>query len=319
MRFIFLAVWSFFVFSAVGQSYVTDTFSFTDAARNRNIPVKSYRPFKCEGSFPVIIFSHGLGGSREAAPYLGEYLAQNGYICFFIQHEGSDESVWKNAKSFQVISKLKASIKEPRNFTNRVADIPFVIKQLVVLQESDSVFAGHLNLSKIGMAGHSYGARSTMIAAGERIGGRITTGKVPEIRAGLVLSPNLPNEVKGNLTDYYSDIDIPLFHMTGTLDDDPLQRTEGFSPLVRQQPYKNITTSTQYLLVLNEANHQTFGGGQRRNKFQNDHSIAHLNAIKAGALAFFDAYLKLDENQLNWLRNQYKGTLNSGDIFEFKQ
>src|ERR1700712_4732620 len=55
-----------------------------DAARNRDVPVKIYYPKtdagKESGRSPVIIFSHGLGGSREGYSYLGEHWASCGYI-----------------------------------------------------------------------------------------------------------------------------------------------------------------------------------------------------------------------------------------------
>ena len=36
-----------------------------DKSRDRVVPVKLYFPKTGSGPFPVIVFSHGLGGSRE--------------------------------------------------------------------------------------------------------------------------------------------------------------------------------------------------------------------------------------------------------------
>src|SRR6266487_2307473 len=41
-----------------------------DAARNRDVPAKIYFPAASAGPFAVIIFSHGLGGTREGYEYL---------------------------------------------------------------------------------------------------------------------------------------------------------------------------------------------------------------------------------------------------------
>ena len=41
-----------------------------DVARNRDVPAKIYFPTEGAGPFPVIIFSHGLGGTREGYEYL---------------------------------------------------------------------------------------------------------------------------------------------------------------------------------------------------------------------------------------------------------
>ena len=48
---------------------------------------------------PVILFSHGLGGNREGSKFLGEHWAARGYVAVFLQHPGSDDSVWKGKPS----------------------------------------------------------------------------------------------------------------------------------------------------------------------------------------------------------------------------
>jgi predicted dienelactone hydrolase len=50
-----------------------------DSDRNREVPVKIYLNSSTEPQ-PVVLFSHGLGGSRNASPYLGNHWAENGYI-----------------------------------------------------------------------------------------------------------------------------------------------------------------------------------------------------------------------------------------------
>ena len=54
----------------------TQTAEFTDGART--VSVKIYSSNTSEA--PVILFSHGLGGTREASPYLGEHWASHGYV-----------------------------------------------------------------------------------------------------------------------------------------------------------------------------------------------------------------------------------------------
>ena len=39
----------------------------------------------------VVLFSHGLGGSREGSAYLGEHWAARGYVVVLLQHPGSDD------------------------------------------------------------------------------------------------------------------------------------------------------------------------------------------------------------------------------------
>src|ERR1700722_1072373 len=74
----------------------TVRYDWHDSKRDRDIPVKIYFPKTGEGPFPVIIFSHGLGGSREGYAYLGNHWASHGYISVHVQHLGSDSAVWQD-------------------------------------------------------------------------------------------------------------------------------------------------------------------------------------------------------------------------------
>ena len=48
-----------------------------DAARDRNIPLLVYLPTNTAPA-PVVLFSHGLGGSRNGSAFLGEHWAARG-------------------------------------------------------------------------------------------------------------------------------------------------------------------------------------------------------------------------------------------------
>ena len=51
-----------------------------DDARDRDVPAKAYYPEGDIPPCPLIIFSHGLGGTREGYEYLGRHWASHGYI-----------------------------------------------------------------------------------------------------------------------------------------------------------------------------------------------------------------------------------------------
>lgn len=292
--------------------------TFYDENRKRQIPYKVYFPDELSDSYPIIIFSHGLGGSVEAAEYLGEHLSQNSYICFHIQHKGSDESVWKGATTIkEVMKRLKESIKDYENAVNRFNDIPFVVNEIFKLNRNSELFKGHLDTLNVGMIGHSYGARSVLIAAGERIGKKGFSFKEPRIKVGVPLSPNIPDNPPDDLNTLYNDINIPLFHITGTEDGDPLGRKIDFSPKERTLPYQNIKTSAQFLLVLYKAVHMTFSAGKRLSN-DDPYYDEHIESIKKGVTAFLNYYLKKNETNGEWLKNEYKNSLHPKDTFEWK-
>ena len=65
-----------------------------DSARNRAVPVRlrwpAAQPPAPSGGWPVIIYSHGLGGSRAGGEVWGRAWADAGFVVVHVQHAGSD-------------------------------------------------------------------------------------------------------------------------------------------------------------------------------------------------------------------------------------
>ena len=59
-----------------------------DARRDRRVPVRLYLPASTAAA-PVVLFSHGLGGSREGNAFMGRHWAARGYVAVFLQHPGA--------------------------------------------------------------------------------------------------------------------------------------------------------------------------------------------------------------------------------------
>lgn len=154
-----------------------------DSARSRTVPVKIYRVKSAEAK-PVIVFSHGLGGSRENGVYLAEHWARNGYVAVFVQHPGSDESVWKEAARGERMTAMKQAA-SGRSLLDRLSDIPFVLDQLERWNgESGHALHGALDLEHIGMTGHSFGAVTTQAMMGQKY----PSGKASPTRASMPFS-----------------------------------------------------------------------------------------------------------------------------------
>jgi hypothetical protein len=78
--------------------FTTQVFQWKDAARDRSVPAKLYlpaRPSLGAGSVPLVVFSHGIGGSMDGYSYLGRYFAAHGYASLHVQHVGSDRQIWR--------------------------------------------------------------------------------------------------------------------------------------------------------------------------------------------------------------------------------
>lgn len=277
-----------------------------DASRNRDVPVKIYFPKSANaaapGKFPVIIFSHGLGGSREGYAYLGEHWASCGYVVVHPQHHGSDKNVMRG---FRPLKALRDAAANPANAVDRPLDISFVIDRLTAL-DSDVSFPlhGELDLAHLGVAGHSFGAFTTMAVAGAHfpVLGDEHTYLDPRVKAAIAMSTPTTQDND----EAFDDVKIPVFHMTGTKDESPDRRRERESdPVVgntsaeqRLRPFRHTRHAPAYLLVFEGGDHMVFSGRLTESRPSDGEFQAR---ILSGSTAFWDAWLKDDKDARHWL------------------
>jgi predicted dienelactone hydrolase len=267
----------------------------SDADRNRRIPLKLYAPTGGD-KVPVILFSHGLGGSREGGRAWGEHWASHGYLSIHVQHAGSDEGALRDAMKGQGREGLKAAM-SPRAFADRVHDIRFLID--LVQREPTRIHrdAVRADARRIGMSGHSYGARTTLALAGERVPFASGEFVEPRIAAAIAFSPMAPPP-PGSWPKRFGDIRLPLLSVTGTQDRDVLL---GESPEVRREPYRHMPPGDKYLLVLQSADHMLFNGQEGFRGGLSRRDVAMYDHVKAFTLAFWEAHLKGDAAAKQWL------------------
>lgn len=266
-----------------------------DMQRSREIPLRVYLPTEKEPA-PVVLFSHGLGGSREGNPYLGEHWSARGYVVVCLQHAGSDEAVWKDIPPAQRLAALKQAA-NLQNTILRFKDVSAVIDQLERWnQSSDSSLMGRLNLKSIGMSGHSFGAVTTQGVSGQRTprGEAAFTDK--RIKAALVMSPSSPRN-GGDPKQLFGGVTIPWLLMTGTNDTAIVGNADVASRLA---VYPALPPGGKYELVLEGAEHEAFGDrdlpGTKSKRNPNHHRV-----ILALSTAFWDAYLREDAGPRAWL------------------
>lgn len=276
-------------------------FEWTDRARDRVVPVRVYYPKTSDAPCPVIIFSHGLGGTRDGYGYLGRYWASHGYAVFHLQHRGSDAEIWQNAPPAEVTNALRRAAMQPGNAALRVMDVKFAIDQLAPFNQASGPLQGKLDLDRIGVAGHSFGAMTSLAIAGQTYvnarGVRIASPD-PRVRAVIAMSAPVPKDTNVWNTAY-SSIRIPCFHMTGTQDISPVGETIIAH---RRVPFDYTANAESYLLDFQDGDHMVFAG-MRRNAARagRDGRIQHLIAISS--TAFWDAYLKAVPSAKSWLVN----------------
>lgn len=135
----------------------------------KNVPAQ-------DGGFPLIIFSHGLGGMRTQNTALIEELSSHGYIVVAMDHpfdanttvfptlkgedsprvvdyrsaipDGTADSVWLEIRN--------------RQLDTRIADVRFTLNQL---QSTVTPFHNKIDFSKVGIVGHSFGGATAVLTA----------------------------------------------------------------------------------------------------------------------------------------------------------
>lgn len=288
-----------------------ETFA-SDIARARNIPLLIYLPESARPR-PIILFSHGLGGSLLAAVYLGEHWAARGYNAVFMQHPGSDEDILKGVPSSQVMSTLNAAA-SLANAEARIRDVSAVIDQLEVwnVDPSNELF-GRFNMALIGMSGHSFGARTTQGVSGENVQFAFRDTRERRISVAMPLSGSSPNIE--NSIELYRDVDIPWLLMTGTNDVAQVGSTtlEG-----RLAVFPALPPGAKYELVLFGGEHHAFTD-RPISSSQAPRNPLHHEIIMATSTAFFDAWLSGFADARVWLEGGgARNILQPGDRWQFK-
>ncbi len=288
------------------------TLDHTDAVRARQIPMRIYLPQQITPA-PIIIFSHGLGGSRNGNAFMGEHWSARGYVAVFIQHPGSDEAVWKDKS----LAKRMAAMQQAASTENlllRIADVKSTLDALERWQiEVGHQLNGRLDLTRIGMSGHSFGAVTTQAVSGQRY----AKNNLPDQRidAAIAFSPSSPGKGADN-ANAFGAVAMPWLLMTGTLDNSlvgnqtPASRREVFPALPAE--------GKAYELVLYNAEHSAFneralpGDTQPRNP-------NHHRAILAISTAFWDAWLGKDAGARAWLDGDGpRSMLEAADVWQRK-
>jgi predicted dienelactone hydrolase len=188
-----------------------------DPARNRPVPVRLYLPAAEGRALPLVLFSHGLGGSRRGYSYLGSHFARSGVASLHVQHVGSDRGIW-GGSPWELTARLQGAAQDAEAIA-RVADLRFALDRLLA-PEAGGTMRVAIDHSRIAAAGHSYGANTALLASGARVerNGRAVDLRDPRISAAILLSAP-PFYGESALAGILRPVTLPTLHVTATGDD----------------------------------------------------------------------------------------------------
>jgi predicted dienelactone hydrolase len=161
--------------------------------------------------YPLIVFSHGLGGCGTQSLFFTEALARAGYIVVAPDHKDAKCKVDEPRSLGGLFQRAEEPLREPEKWSDttyrdRKDDIEVVLNEI----GRDPQVGRRINQSAIGGAGHSLGGYT--IAA---MAGAWPSWKEGRIRAALLMSPYVdPFLAKGTLRS----MKVPVMYQGGTRD-----------------------------------------------------------------------------------------------------
>jgi predicted dienelactone hydrolase len=200
------------------------------------------------------------------------------------------------------------------NFMLRARDVPAVIDQLETWNKTEShALADRLDLKRLGMSGHSFGAITTQAVSGQTVALRGRSLTDARIKAAVVMSPSGPRRFDAKRA--FGGVTIPWLLMTGTKDVAPIG---DISLESRLSVFPALPSGGKYELVLDSAEHSVFSDrelpGETLKRNPNHH-----RAILALSTAFWDAFLRDDADAKKWLDGDAaRSVLESGDKWQKK-
>lgn len=285
-----------------------------DDARGKTLPLRVRAPIGAPGEHPLVIFSHGAGGSRDAFADLSAAWAAQGYIVVHCTHDDSIQLRRDKGEKLDRLLSDPKSLKSDVKPKERMADVSLIIDQIATIQKSldgNSKTAGaKIDVSRIAIAGHSAGALTTQMAIGVKVrGGRAgAAALIPtnvgddRLKCAIVISgQGLTNRMMTK--ESWNELDKPMLVITGSKD---VARISDETPESRRHPYEYAKPGDKYLLFMEGATHSSYQGKVKLRALEGDNpddGVLKMVTRSTGSttLAFLDAYLKKSDAAKEYL------------------
>ena len=247
------------------DAFETLDLDWADAVRARAVPVRLYHPNLVNAAggggggggasgaprAPLVVFSHGIGGSRRGYSYLGQHFARHGVASLHVQHVGSDRQIW-TGNVFNIMGRLQGAATDAEAIA-RAQDFRFALDTLLT-----SDLAVRVDAERIVAAGHSYGANTTLLAAGAQVEreGRTLVLKDDRVRAAIVISAP-PFYGHSEPRKILSGVTVPSLHVTAT--EDVINIPGYFSGAAdRVAVFEATASARKWLAVFEGGSHSMF-------------------------------------------------------------
>lgn len=300
--------------AAADGSYEVKTLLFAELSSKsrpgRSLPVRVHYP-DAQGSWPVVVFSHGGGGNLDSNYAQARHLATHGYVVCCVEHTGSNAE--RIRSKLRIWDSLRDMTRDPDEVLGRPVDIKEVLDQVELWNGGHDELWGKFDLAHVAVIGHSFGAYTALAVCGARpaldwlergpveslkpdkdfLRSRVGKGLGPDLSdrrvdVGVALSPQGPGE-PFFLEESYASIDRPVLGISGSED-----RQQGAAPENRKRFVELTPSPGTLLLWLHGADHLAFsdpvGSGQVAVPSPSREWVQPVS--RAATLYFLDAHLK---------------------------
>ena len=284
-----------------------ETFNLEVPSRVKTLPLRITYPVE-KKKFPLIVWCHGAMGSKNNYQPLVEYWASHGYVV--IQPTFGDSISMMSDEEKKKVKSILLLLNSPRvigQWDDRAQDVTFLVDSLGLLENRIPGLEGKIDHKKLAIAGHSFGAHTTMLICGlelfNPLVGESANFTDDRFSAAVMISPQgLGKTITKNS---YEKMEIPSLMITGDNDGSPMKGKEQKNGTWRKEAFDLVPPGDKYLLWVKDAYHG-FGGISGKISFAGSGPMAQdqVSIVKTTTLAFFDAYLKQNQAAKEYLHSK---------------
>lgn len=251
-------------------------------AQDKDLRVRVSYPAD-EGSYPVVVFSHGAFCSKDDYSLVADHWVSHGYVVLLPTHLDSKTLGKPDFSKMTAIS------------FSRLKDLSYIVDSFDQIEELVPGLAGKLDTEHMAIAGHSMGAMTAATVAGmkrKQPDGSVLEGTDDRFDVAVLLSG--PGPMGDTPDNAWENLTMPIYVESGPNDQVNMAGPDATWEW-RITTFTDTPPGDKYALIMQEMTH-SFGGFICGSRKPGQHLEPDaLTLVNGTSTAFLDAYLKQDE------------------------